>query len=63
MAESSSHPVSVGADDGSVWRLIDNEWHGWMPGGGDGWTETEDGMEQNFPEVVQRWNDLMKEQP
>lgn len=55
---SEQHPVSVAADDGSEWRLIDNEWVGWTPGEDGVWTETEAGMGQHFPEVVQRWNDL-----
>jgi hypothetical protein len=54
---------SVPAHDGSWWRLINNEWVGWMPGHEGSWTETEAAMEQYFPEVVQRWNDLTKEQP
>jgi hypothetical protein len=57
------HPVSVTADDGSVWRLINNEWVGWIPGEEGSWTESEAAMEASFPEVVQRWNDLTKEQP
>jgi hypothetical protein len=58
----SEHP-SVAADDGSVWQLINNEWTGWMPGEDGVWIESEAAMEQYFPEVVQRWNDLTKEQP
>jgi hypothetical protein len=56
------HP-SVTADDGSHWRLINNEWVGWSDGEDGSWTESEAGMQQYFPEVVQRWNDLTKEQP
>ena len=63
MTNDSKRLPSVAADDGSHWRLINNEWVGWIDGHEGSWTESEAAMEQSFPEVVQRWNDLMKEQP
>lgn len=59
----SEHPVSVAADDGSYWRLVDNEWVGWTPGEDGQWTESEAAMELSFPEVVQRWHDLHQPPP